>query len=327
MRLSITLATYNVRPYIKESLDSIINQTFSDFELICLDDASTDGTAEVLKEYARKDERIRLILKNKNEGLAVARNQCLAEARGEYVTFLDGDDLYDRTLFQKAVDLAEKESSDMVFWDYVTFYNSKEIERLRAEKSALIGVDPLNKKALLKRPSFTWVKLLRTEKAKELGIHFPPRFTRQDIPVHWHLVTGLDKISILPERLAYYRQQPDATTAKKDGKLFHLVYVMDIVEEYLRNNGLYEAYREDFLEQRLNFFAGMYDNIQHDLKREALRLINDRMTEEMRRYLRAGGTLRPHTRYFLASLDGSVTAKLKLKGWLFSRTLYRKIKR
>lgn len=326
MMLSITLATYNVAPYIRESLDSILNQTFSDFELICLDDASTDGTVAILQEYAEKDQRIRLILKTKNEGLAVARNQCLAEAKGKYVTFLDGDDLYDASLFKKAVALAEKDQADMVLWDYVTFYQNEEIEALRTKTSELHTIDLANKIQLLQRPAFTWVKLLRTERVRELNIYFPPGFTRQDIPVHWHLITKLDKISLLPERLSFYRQQPDATTAKKDGKLFHLVYVTDIVERYLKDHHLYLQYRNVFLNQRLNFFAGMYDNIKPELKEEALQLIKERMTPELCAYLKEDHDLRPQTRYFVSALQGSVKGKLQLKMWNWSRFIYRKLK-
>src|SRR5690606_37234279 len=128
MMLSITLATFNVAPFLRESLDSILNQTYKDFEVNCLDDASSDGTVEILQEYAQRDSRIRLILKKKNEGLAVSRNTCLTEAKGKYITFLDGDDFYDLTLFQKAVSLAEKDAADLVMWDYVTFWNREDVE-------------------------------------------------------------------------------------------------------------------------------------------------------------------------------------------------------
>ncbi|ACU06806.1 glycosyltransferase, GT2 family [Flavobacteriaceae bacterium 3519-10] len=326
MLLSITLATYNVELYLRESLDSIVNQTLPEFELICLDDASSDGTVEILQEYAQRDSRIRLILKKKNEGLAVARNTCLTEAKGKYITFLDGDDFYDPTLFQKAVALAEKDAADLVMWDYVTFWNKADVEALRIKRSDLNAVDPTDKKALLKRPSFIWIKLVRVEKWRQLNIHFPPGYTRQDIPVHWHLITALDKVSLLPERLSFYRQQADATTAKKDGKLFHLVHIMDIVEKYLRENSLYNTYRETFLEQRLNFFAGMYDNIKPELKGEALQLIQDRMSPEIWKFLKSKNNLRLHTRYFFAALLGSFVARAQLALWHLSRTIYRKLK-
>ena len=327
MMLSITLATYNVAPYLRKCLDSILNQTFIDFELICLDDGSTDDTVIILKEYAAKDYRFRLILKDKNEGLAVARNTCLVEAKGKYVTFVDGDDFFDLTLFEKAVEIAERDSSDIVMWDYLAFYDENEIAQLKSIPSDLLQINTEDKTALFKRPAFTGIKLLKTDTVKELKIYFPPGYTRQDIPVHWHLLTQIHKNSILPERLYYYRQQPDATTAKKDGKLFHLVHIMDIVEKYLKDHALYDTYREPFLEQRLNFFAGMYDNIKPELKGEALRLIQERMTPEIKTFLKNKNNLRPYTRYFLKSLEGSLKGKIELKVWKTTRSIYRMIKK
>ena len=222
MLLSITVATYNVQDFVRESIESILNQSFRDFELICIDDGSKDNTVKILKEFEEKDSRVRVISKSINQGLAVARNESLALAKGKYVAFFDGDDIYDCTLFEKVIQKAEEENSDMVLWDYVTFYKAEEIEKKQKEYSLLNDISSLDKIALLQRPAFTWVKLLKVEKVRSIGIHFPDGYTRQDIPVHWHLIIELDKISILPERLSYYRQQPEATTSKKDTKLFHL---------------------------------------------------------------------------------------------------------
>ena len=324
--LSITLATYNVEEFIEESIESIINQTYKDFELICIDDGSSDNTLSILRKYEASDSRIKVIAKKVNEGLAVARNESLKLAKGKYITFLDGDDIYDETLFEKAVKLAEKEQSDIVYWDYVTFYNPKDISNLRKEKSELLAIDSRNKKQLLKLPSFTWVKIIRTEKARELKIHFPKGFTRQDIPVHWNLATRIDKVSILPERLAFYRQQPNATTAKKDKKLFHLVHVLDIVKVFLVDKDLLEEYKNEFYTQQLNFFFGMYDAIKKEYKEEALDLIKDRLEKKHYEFLKSTNFVRPQAKYFLKSLEGSIWNKIKLDVWKLARTIYRKIK-
>ena len=325
--LSITLATYNVEEFIEESIESIINQTYKDFELICIDDGSSDNTLSILRKYEASDSRIKVIAKKVNEGLAVARNESLKLAKGKYITFLDGDDIYDETLFEKAVKLAEKEQSDIVYWDYVTFYNPKDISNLRKEKSELLAIDSRNKKQLLKLPSFTWVKIIRTEKARELKIHFPKGFTRQDIPVHWNLATRIDKVSILPERLAFYRQQPNATTAKKDKKLFHLVYVMDIVKIFLVDKNLLEEYKNEFYTQQINFFFGMYDNVKNQYKKETLNLIEERLESYHYNFLRKTNLVRPQAKYFLLSLKGSILSKIKLSLWKITRTIYRKIKK
>lgn len=324
--VSITMSTYNVETFIDESLNSIVNQSLKDVEIICIDDGSTDKTLDVINGYALRDSRIKVISKKKNEGLAVARNEALALARGKYIAFLDGDDLYHKDLFQKAYASAEANNSDLVLWDYVTFWNIDEIDSKKEIKSDLLSISIADKIYLLRRPAFTWVKMMKTEVAKSLQIHFPVGLTRQDIPVHWHLITQLDKISILPERLSYYRQQPEATTAKKDKKLFHLAYVMDIVKQYLTENKIYDKYKDEFLRQQLNLLFGMYDSVKQEYKKEALSILKERITEEHYIFVKRNNTIRKQAKYFYLSLDGNLSAKISYNIWLLCRDLYRKIK-
>lgn len=323
--LSITLSAYNVEQFIEQSIDSIINQTFQDFELICIDDGSTDNTLSILKKIEINDSRIKVISKKINEGLAIARNESLKLAKGKYITFLDGDDIYDVTLFEKAYCLAEKEESDMVIWDYLVFYAPKELLNIDQSMSILRNFDSTDKITLLQRPSFTWVKLLKTEKARELNIHFPIGRTRQDIPVHWHLITALDKISILPEKLAYYRQQPGATTSQKDRRIFDLAYVMDETKKYLLNHNLYDKYKNEFLRQRLNLLFGMYDSVKKEYKEEAKKIMNDRITVDELQYIQSKASLRQQARWFYKSKEGSFISLIKFQSWKLARFLYRKI--
>ena len=88
---SIIIPVYNVAPYLRECLDSVLAQTFTDWEAICVDDGSTDGSGAILDEYAAKDNRFRVI-HQQNAGVSVARNTALSRIRGEWFLFLDGDD-------------------------------------------------------------------------------------------------------------------------------------------------------------------------------------------------------------------------------------------
>lgn len=92
-RVSVIIPVYNTEKYLRECLDSVINQTLRDIEIICINDGSTDNSLEILKEYATKDERIKIIDK-KNEGVATARNIGIKRTSGEYVIFIDPDDYY-----------------------------------------------------------------------------------------------------------------------------------------------------------------------------------------------------------------------------------------
>jgi len=325
--ITIALAAYNVEEYLEDCLKSVLVQNYTDFELICIDDGSKDKTLQILQHYEKLDGRIRIIINPVNEGLAVARNLSIKEAKGEYIWMIDGDDIYAPDLLEKAVAIAEKDRSDIVIWDYVVF---TEVHEIISEKKSLSRLQDKNsddRLALLKTPAFTWVKLIKVEMVRELKINFPKGYTRQDIPVHWHLMTMAKKISILPEKLSYYRQQPNATTAQKNDKLLHLAFVLDDAKKNLVNNGNWELYSSEFYRQQLNLLFGMYDNIRQEFKDKALFLIKERLTQDHYNYIDNNEGVRKQAKWFYQSLKNNKIAKLKFYFWKKARSLYRTIKR
>ncbi|MDA3834980.1 MAG: glycosyltransferase [Spirochaetales bacterium] len=324
--VSITMSAYNVESFLRDCLDCVVNQTLHEIEIICVNDGSSDGTLSILREYAARDSRIVIIDKAVNEGLAVARNDALTLATGKYIGFVDGDDLLDRDLFRKAYERAEATQCDLLFWDYVTFWEELDLAKLIHEPSQLHFLNPEDKDALLNRPAFAWTKLLRTEKARELAISFPKGLTYQDIPAHWTLVTQIDRIAILPERLSYYRQQPAATTHSNGWKRADLVTVMDLVKEYLVSSGHYPTYRDLFLRKQLESFYGVYDVVDPTLQAQVMRLIQERLGTDQWQYVTDGKALRWQVRDFYQALHGSLFARARRALWLAARQSYRAVK-
>lgn len=114
---SIIIPIYNVAPYLRECLDSVLAQTFTDWEAICVDDGSTDGSGAILDEYAAKDKRINVIHK-KNEGVSVARNVGLDIAKGEYILFLDSDDAFEFCAFEIIYRILRNANADLLFFGH-----------------------------------------------------------------------------------------------------------------------------------------------------------------------------------------------------------------
>ena len=112
-KVSIIIPVYNVAPYLKRSMDSVVNQTLKDIEIIVIDDCSTDNSLEILKEYASKDNRIKLIALEKNSGAAVARNKGLEIATGEYLGFVDPDDEIDLNFYEELYKKAKEDGADI----------------------------------------------------------------------------------------------------------------------------------------------------------------------------------------------------------------------
>lgn len=113
-KVSVIVAVYNVEPYLRRSMDCLMNQTMQDLEFICVDDCSTDGSLTILREYEAKDNRFKIITSEENQGAAVARNKGLEIASGEYLGFIDPDDAIDLNYYEELYKKAKENDYDMV---------------------------------------------------------------------------------------------------------------------------------------------------------------------------------------------------------------------
>ncbi len=115
--LSIIVPAYNIEKYLKRCLDSILNQSYTNFECIVVNDGSIDGTKSICDEYADKDDRV-IVIHQENGGLSVARNNAMKKARGKYISFIDGDDYIMETYCETLINLLEKNNADIAKCDY-----------------------------------------------------------------------------------------------------------------------------------------------------------------------------------------------------------------
>lgn len=132
--ISIIMPLFNAEKYLQEALKSILSQTYKDFEVICIDDCSTDGTRNIIEKFRDNDDRIRILFNEEHLGAAPSRNKGLKEARGEYIVFLDGDDVFEEELLEKAGYAMEKYRVDIVLFEYFhvpseTIHSKKTIKR------------------------------------------------------------------------------------------------------------------------------------------------------------------------------------------------------
>lgn len=119
-KVSVIIPVFNIAEYLPQCLESLLQQTLGDFEIITVDDGSSDSSLDILMSYAKQDNRITVIAQNNNFA-GVARNAGLTIASGKYVIFLDGDDFFENNLLEKASSVLESENSDLVFFQYKYF--------------------------------------------------------------------------------------------------------------------------------------------------------------------------------------------------------------
>ncbi len=123
-QISVIIPVYNTEKYLREAVDSILNQTFRDIEVIAINDGSTDNCLEILLEYAQKDNRVK-IFSQENKGLSLTRNFGLDNSNGRYIYFFDSDDILGSTALEKTYDKCEKDNLDFCFFDAELFYEDK----------------------------------------------------------------------------------------------------------------------------------------------------------------------------------------------------------
>ncbi len=131
--VSVIIPVYNVEDYIRQCIESVLNQTYNDLQIILVDDGSTDGSGKICDEYAKKDKRIVIVHKN-NQGLGCARNTGLEIAKGNYVFFLDSDDYIPKNAIKNLYEIIKKNSIDLICFDLQSTFDRNEKECVQPEK-------------------------------------------------------------------------------------------------------------------------------------------------------------------------------------------------
>ena len=208
-QVSIIVPIYKVESYLHQCVDSILEQTFEDFEVILVDDGSPDGCPAICDEYAEKDSRVRVIHKE-NGGVSSARNAGLNAAQGKYIAFVDPDDFIHRDMFQLLLEKAEESNADIVMCNFDTYYPPEYSGWKRASSAFLptsMGRDTFA--VFLAQPnnwhSFVlWNKLYKSHVWE--GVHFPEGYIHEDEAVMHRVVERCQSVQIIENQLYYYRQ-------------------------------------------------------------------------------------------------------------------------
>ena len=258
--ISIIIPVYNVEQYLAECLVSVINQTLQDIEIICVDDGSTDGSADILKEYAIKDSRIKIILQ-KNKGAGAARNTGMQYATGKYYAFLDSDDFFEKDMLEKAYSEAEKQQADIVVFGCDLFINSKKVFEpcnysiqysLLPDKKPFAGTD-IKKDVFKVFVGWAWDKLFRADFIKTNNITFQEQRTTNDMLFVFSAVVKADRISVIPDILAHYRREEGSLSVTRENS-WHCFYdALTALKIKLADWNLYERFRQDYINYCVHF--------------------------------------------------------------------------
>ncbi|MFC8451329.1 glycosyltransferase family 2 protein [Kitasatospora sp. NPDC057223] len=228
-RFSVIVPVHRVEEYLPECLESVLGQSFADFELIAVDDRSPDGCGAILDAAARRDERVRVLHLPENVGLGRARNAGLEHATGDYVLFLDSDDTYTPGLLQAVHDrLRDCADPDILVHDYARTYADGRV--VRAASAAVFGRPGSDVFTLDERPDLlellqvVWNKAYRRDFVAEQGLTFPAGYY-EDTPWTYPALLAAGRITLLDRVGVHYRQRQEggnilATASRKHFDVF-----------------------------------------------------------------------------------------------------------
>ena len=264
MRFSVILPIYKVEKYLRECVDSILNQTFGDYELILVDDGSPDASGAICDDYAKKDARIKVIHK-KNGGLSDARNAGFEIARGEYVVFIDSDDyVTDADFLKKISEKIDERGSDIILYKYSKLYD--ETKKMDPPTFSLGFADGITDSdellyELVKRDAYygmAWIKAFRREVAVNGNVKFEKGLLGEDMDWYFGLLLHSQGISAIDESFIAYRQREGSITAThKIKNLTDFIYILEKWHGIIKSADIKEVKRQALFGALAKYYSNL----------------------------------------------------------------------
>lgn len=233
VKISIIIPVYNVEKYLHECLDSIINQTFKDLEIICVDDGSTDKSSEILEEYEQKDKRF-TVISQPNKGVSAARNRGMQQAKGKYIMFVDSDDYIASNACELIYNSAEEKRCDILLFPHYNFSAStcrddgRLLDLYITLKDNTTTFKEYSDEFLL-TPSETHSKLYKTDFLRKYNLHWETQIQYcEDRIFYINALIHAKAISILYKHLYYYRIDTFNSLSKNNRTILPHLYKVHI---------------------------------------------------------------------------------------------------
>ena len=281
-KVSIIIPVYNVEKYLKQCLDSIINQTLKDIEIICIDDGSTDSSLEILREYASKDGRIKVI-HQENAGAAPARNAGIELAQGQYITFIDADDWVDLNYFEKLYNSAKQSNSDIAATSKVALWSSQKIAYkfmgLEENQTKAQTIDEKGK--IIIATGVSCNKIYKNSFLRKNNIKFPTLNTTGEDNYFTDLAVIMsNNISVIDDVCYYYRQiSSSQTKTLKNKKHYKIIDIYKQIDEKISKLDISNSKKEKWFEildiRKQRDISLHYEEMGYEYKEEFATLVNE----------------------------------------------------
>lgn len=259
--ISVIVPVYNVEQYLPQCLDSIVNQTLKNIEIICVNDSSTDNSLNILNHYAEKDPRIKVVTQP-NGGAGAARNRGLSLAAGKYLSFLDSDDFFEPDMLELAYNKAVCDKADFVVFQSDQYYTDRKefvsVPWTLREKE-IPPYTPFNHRQMTDNifkvfVGWAWDKLYDREFVEKNHLRFQEQRTSNDMLFVFSGVAVAKRISVVKKVLAHQRRDAKDSLSKTRENSWHCFYdALSALRDRLKSEGLYDELEKDYINYALHF--------------------------------------------------------------------------
>ena len=275
IKVSVVIPVYNVEQYLEECLDSIVNQTLTDIEIICVNDGSKDNSLKILKSYQCKDDRI-FVINQENGGHAVATNVGISKATGKYLFLMDSDDILKLDALEKTYNIAEEKDVDFVIFKAINYDDANdkfyEAENYSMDELADFVGDSIFSFKDLGLLAFNiavtpWTKLYNREFIIDSGIQFPEGLIFDDNIFFWQVLINAQRIYFLKEHLFYRRWYDNSSTMAGDIRFTDSIAINTMIIDLFENYGiLNEEFKQRLYNRKISLTFLRFTQIRDEFK-------------------------------------------------------------
>lgn len=286
MKISVIIPVYNTEKYLEQCLESVLNQTLQDIEIICVDDGSTDNSLEILKTFAQKDKRI-IILTQQNQGQSVARNKGIEIAKGEYIGFVDSDDWISSEMLEKMYANAEEFESDITMCSF-TIFNEKTAETNTSDSYMSLDLFPntFENRNFSFKETYDFIfricvspcnKIYKRDFIIKNNILFPEGLFFEDNVFFYKAFMQSERNSLIKKPFYTYRVGTGTSTVTSvDSRKLDFFKVFSQIEIFLKEMGYYDDLGEYFEKHKKNTLKYWYEKLSDkQVKEEYLKKLTD----------------------------------------------------
>ncbi len=284
-KVSVVVPVYNVEKYLTECLDSIINQTLEDIEIICVNDGSTDSSLEILNNYAQKDKRI-IVINKANSGYGNTMNIGINASRGEYIGIIESDDFADKNMFEDLYKIAKENDADIVKGDWYNYWSKNKFSRKNnriSQAKAFKLTNSMQDKSLLRINPSVWSAIYKRDFLNKYNIRFleTPGASYQDLAFSFKIFALAQRVILTDKAYLYYRQDNMNSSVKSKTKVYCVCDEYDEIDRFLDE---YPQLKFEYkVQEEINRYNGYVSSvlrIDDSVKPEFVKVFSDHFRKE-----------------------------------------------